>query len=122
MQTKKDLINYSVSLEFEDITLPPVKDIMILGSRCPQGKIGVAKCFQLMAPDNFDLIEVDDEVVQAILVNKRILKRISEENIINILRQNVFPYITNGEIVKVNINIKMQINGIELSLEQNIEG
>ena len=105
MQTKKEVINYSLSLEFEDISLPPVKDILILGTRCPQGKVGVAKCFQLLSPDNFDLIEIDDEVAQAILVNKRILKRIPEKSIINLLRQKVFPYISNGEIIKVDINI-----------------
>jgi len=36
---------YSVQLSFEEIRLPPFEDILILGKKCPQGKIGVYRYF-----------------------------------------------------------------------------
>ncbi|MDO9528538.1 MAG: hypothetical protein Q7J27_05175 [Syntrophales bacterium] len=108
---------YSLSLNFEDISLPPIKDILILGTKCSQGKFGVAKCFQLLSPDNFELIEIDDDIVQGLIINKRILKRIPVDHIIDILRREVFPYISAGDTVKVDINIVTYINNIKVSSE-----
>jgi len=34
-------IEYSVNLKFESIIIPPFKDILILGKKCPHGRIGV---------------------------------------------------------------------------------
>jgi len=113
--------HYSLSLNFEDISLPPIKDILILGAKCPQGKIGVAKCFQLLAPDNFELIEIDHELVQGLIINKRILKRVPVDHIINILKREVFPYISEGDTVKVDINIVTYVDNIKLSSEYNHE-
>ena len=51
---------YSVSLNFEGIRLPPFEDILLLGTRCPQGKMGIAKCLDFLEPDSFELVDIDD--------------------------------------------------------------
>ncbi|MBF0263434.1 MAG: hypothetical protein HQL97_16535 [Magnetococcales bacterium] len=55
-------LGYTVSLEFEAISLPPFKDILVLAKKCPVGMIGISKCLGLIAPDGFELHEVDDPV------------------------------------------------------------
>ena len=109
---------YSVSLSFESISLPPFEDILILGSKCPLGKFGISKCLDLLSPDEFEFFEFDDETIGCILLNKRILKRMPKEEIVQILKKNVFPYIESGEIVKVNFPVKVTIKDIEGSLER----
>ncbi|MBW2605641.1 MAG: hypothetical protein JRE28_15265 [Deltaproteobacteria bacterium] len=108
---------YSVSINFEGIKLPPFEDILLLGRRCPHGKIGIAKCLDLLSPEGFELVELDDETVQSMLVSKRILKRMPIEKIIDILKEKVFPFILNGEIVKVNFNVKIHFDNIEGLME-----
>ena len=50
-------------------------------------KIGVTGSLNLLQPDKFEIIEVKDhEVVEAILVNKRILKRISQATVLKIFK------------------------------------
>lgn len=100
--------NYAVNLDFEVIKLPPVTDILVLGKKVPQGKIGILHSFELILPDVFELIEdVGDghENIDAVIVNKALLKKLSKEKIIDILREYVFPYIAKGEAVKVNFNV-----------------
>ena len=108
---------YSVSLNFEGIKLPPFEDILLLGNRCPHGKMGIAKCLDLLDPDGFELVDIDDETVQSLLISKRILKRIPIEKIIAILKEKVFPFVMNGEIVKVGFNVKIYLDDIEKQLE-----
>jgi len=114
----KDELNFTVSLSFEEVSLPPFRDILILGKKCPQGKIGVAKCFNLLSPEGFEMLEIDDELVEAILVSKRILKRMPPKTIIDILKTRVFPRITRGEIVKVDFSVKLYVENIGGTLEE----
>jgi hypothetical protein len=106
--------NYTINLSFTSIKLPPVIDILILAKKYPQGKTGVSEAFKLIAPDEFEMFPVeDDEVIDAVLINKKILSRLSKDKVIDTLRKNVFPYITKGEAVNVNFSISIQIENIK---------
>lgn len=105
--------NYSVSLDFETVTLPPFKDILVLARKCPVGMAGLSKCMGLMAPDGFEMIEIDDKVVEAILINKQIIKRLPLSTVLQILHAKVFPSISHGEIVKINFHVKISYNRID---------
>ncbi|MFA6713353.1 MAG: hypothetical protein WCR82_05670 [Bacteroidales bacterium] len=63
---------FSLQLGFEEIRLTPFEDILILGKKCPQGKIGVYKSFEFLGPNEFETLEIEDEYVEAIFVNKKI--------------------------------------------------
>lgn len=109
---------FTVSLNFEGIKLPPFQDILLLGRRCPHGKKGVSQCLNLLAPESFEIVEIDDPTVEAIIVGKHILKRIPAEKIVEILKEKVFPFITHGEIVRVDFRIRMYFEDIEGTLEK----
>lgn len=104
----------SVSISFETVELPPFSDILILGKRCPHGKMGISRCMNLMSPDAFDLVELETDAAEVMLVNKRILKKVSKEKIIELLSETVFPYITNSEVVRVDFKTKITWKDIEL--------
>jgi hypothetical protein len=115
----KERPRFSVSLSFESIKFPPFQDIVLLGRRCPQGKAGVSQCLNLLEPDKFDLVEVDDHTVEAILVNKAILKRLPVENVVEVLKDKVFPFVTNGETVQVDFNVRIHFDAVEGTLENS---
>ena len=110
--------NYSVPISFEGIALPCFQDILVIAKKCPQGMNGMSKCLNLMAPGNFEMVPLDHEIAEAILVNKRILKRMPVETIVNILREKVFPYIVEGESVKVDFPVKIFYEPDEGALEE----
>ncbi len=105
---------YSVQLSFEEIRLPPFDDILILGKKCPHGKIGVSKSFEFLVPNEFDVFEIDgDPIVDVIFINKRILKKMNKDTIINILKEKVFPFVSECEILKVDFKLRIFYNSIE---------
>ena len=107
-------MKYTIDLNFEQIKLPPFQDILILARNSPQGKIGLTKSFELLLPNGFELIDVEDELIEAVFVQKNILHKVPAEKVINILREYVFPFISEGELVKVDFNVKISVNHIEL--------
>ncbi|NMB72463.1 MAG: hypothetical protein GYA22_09975 [Bacteroidales bacterium] len=105
---------FSVQLSFEEIRLPPFEDILILGKKCPQGKIGVYKSFELLVPNEFDVFEIeDDPIVEAVFINKRILKKLDKEKVLKILQEKVFPFVSESEILKVDFKLKIIYNSVE---------
>ncbi len=106
-------IKYSVSLSFEEIKLPPFQEILVLGKNSPHGKIGILKSFELLVPNGFEYIEINDQRVEAIFVNRRILAKMPQERIINILKDKVFPFISEGEILKVDFKVNISYNTFE---------
>lgn len=109
----KDPTKYSINLSFEEIRLPPFEDILIIGKKCPQGKIGLYKSFEYLIPNEFKVFEVTDSIVEAIFINKRILKKINKDKIIEILKVQVFPYVSEAEVLKVDFKLKLFYESIE---------
>ena len=110
----------SVNLDFYPVKLPPVRDILVLGKKFPQGKIGVMECFRFIAPDEFEMFDVPDEDIEAeaVLINRRLLKRIDAKDIIAVLRENVFPYMSKGEAINVDFEVKTHVAGVEIPGDQ----
>jgi hypothetical protein len=107
-------VKYSVRLAFEEIKLPPFEEILILGKKCPQGKIGVHKSFEFLVPNEYESFEIESDTVEAIFINKRLLKKINKESIVNILEEKVFPYVSDCEILKVDFKLKVIYDTFEL--------
>ena len=110
---------FIVNMEFFAVKLPPVKDVLVLGKKYPQGKAGVMECFRFIAPDEFEMFDIDDpnEVAEAVVINKRILTRMPAEQVIKVLSAHVFPYISPGEAINVNFDVKIHIDNLEISRE-----
>jgi hypothetical protein len=111
----------TVNLSFETIKLPPVSDVLVLARKHPQGKIGVMESFRFIAPDEFEMIEVsndEDEIVEAVLVNKKILRRLDATDLLKILKLHVFPFVSRGEAVKVDLHIILSWEGLSLRDEE----
>lgn len=110
---KLDTPRYSISLSFEEITLPPFQDILVLGKHSSHGKIGLGKSFELMAPNGFEIIELEDERVEAVFINKKILAKIPREKIIDILKLKVFQFISEHELLKVDFKVSVSYSNLE---------
>ena len=120
--TNQSEISFSIDMDFEAIKLPPVTDILVLGKKVPQGRIGILQSFELILPDVFVLLEgfgKEDENIDAVIVNKSILKKLPKEKIIKVLREYVFPYVSKGDVMKVNFNVHLYYKNIKGEINDN---
>jgi hypothetical protein len=105
---------YSVKLCFEEVKLPPFEDILIVGRKSSQGKTGISILFELLVPNEFEAIDMDDPNVEAVFINRKILNKIEPEKILMILKRSVIPYISPSEILKVDFKLKLHFDTIDL--------
>ena len=104
---------YSIRLICEEIKLPPFEDILVLGRKCPQGKLGLNRSFELMVPNEFEFFEIKEPNIEAVFINKRILKKLSKERLLLILKEQIFPYVDEREILKVDLKLRIIHESIE---------
>ena len=109
----KSTIKYSINLNFEEIKLPPFQDILVLGKNIQTGSIGIMKSFELLHPNGFKYFEINEGNVEGILVCNRILAKMPFEQILIILQDKVFRFVSDNEIVKVDFKITMGYTTIE---------
>ena len=104
---------FSINLSFEEIRLPPFEDVLIIGRKSPHGKMGISKSFQYLIPNEFEIFEIDDEAIETVFINNRILKKMNHVQVLKILEERVFPYVSACEILKVNFKVKIFYESIE---------
>ncbi len=109
----KNDIKYTVSLSFEEIKLPPFEEILVLGKNSPHGKAGISKSFDLLIPNGFEIVDTNHGNVESVFINKRILAKMPKERILKILEANVFPYVSEKEIIKVDFKVMIAVSVIE---------
>jgi hypothetical protein len=100
-----------VSLQFEKAQLPPFNDILVLGRKSPVGMSGVTKSLEYLVPNNFEVVALEHDVVEAMVVNKAILKRMSVDTLTEVLAEAVFPYMSDVEIMKVDLTVRVNFEG-----------
>ncbi|MGF7077760.1 hypothetical protein [Mucilaginibacter sp. UYCu711] len=111
---KEPTFKYTINLSFQEIKLPPFQDILILGRNGSQGKLGLRKSFEMLMPNGYEMFEVDHEKVEAVFINKRLLAKLSVTKILAILRERVFDFISDGELIKVDFKLKITMAEIEI--------
>jgi hypothetical protein len=105
---------YTINLSFQEIKLPPFQDILILGKNGNQGKFGLRKSFEMLVPNGYEMSEIDHEKVEAVFINKRLLAKLPINKVISILKERVFDFVSEGELVKVDFKLKVTLSEIEI--------
>lgn len=105
---------YGIDISFEEFKLPLFHDVLILAKNAVQGKHGLRKSLDLLAPGIFQTIDanVGHERIEAVFIHANLLAKVPSENILQILRRHVFEHVAEGELIQVNMKVRISINNI----------
>ena len=105
---------YGIDISFETLKLPLQHDVLILAKNATQGKRGLGKSLELLAPGTFQTVDsgLAHEGVAAVYINRHILTKIPAERVIHILQQHVFDHVGEDELIQVDINVRISISNL----------
>lgn len=72
-----------IDLELSTFEIPPSGDILVLAKRCPIGRQAAKKMLDTVAPGQFELIDLEDDLIEALLVKKYLFLRANKERLIS---------------------------------------
>jgi hypothetical protein len=70
---------------------------------------------QLLSIDLFTVIEIKDDVVAFVFINDYLLNKIPQEEVLDIWKENVFPFMLYSETIRVDLNLSISIKNIKSS-------
>ncbi len=104
--TKKAEIRLRMS-EFE---MPPMQDALFVGKRAPIGPEAARRMVDVLSPEQYEIIEVDHAVIEAIVIRKALFNMIPRDRLIGVLLEEGGKIANKSAIIKTQVNIVLQVS------------
>lgn len=92
-----------------EFVLPPIEDGLVLGKLSPIGHVAVGKALSLLSTTSFDHIPIEDDVIGDILVRSAIMRKISKEQLIAFVLDEIRPLMGSEEIIHLDIEVEIAL-------------
>lgn len=104
--TKKAEIN----MRFSEFEMPPMQDVLIVGKRAPIGPEAARRMVDILSPDQYEIIRVEHEYVEAIVVRRSILNMLSKDKLVPIIMAEGGRIANESMIIKAQVNITLNVS------------
>lgn len=99
-----------VAMQFSTFEIPPSGDVLVLGKRCSIGPQAAKRMIDSAAPDQFDLIQIEDDIIEAILVKKFLFLRTEKEPLVKAIVEESRAIMGTGCMVRVKCEVVVTVD------------
>ncbi|CCO09058.1 hypothetical protein [Desulforamulus hydrothermalis] len=104
--TRKAEITMRVS-EFE---VPPMQDVLLVGRKAPIGPEAARRMVDILSPEQYEIIEVDHPVIEAIVIRKSLTHMLTRDRLIPLILEEGGKVANESNIIKAQINIVLHVS------------
>lgn len=98
---------YALKVRVQELAIPPLRDVLILGNASPIGGEAIRKALALFGGSRFVEIEIQDEIISDIIVRSTILRLIPQEVLIDFVMRRIKPLMGPIDILQFNIDAEI---------------
>ncbi|MBI3903855.1 MAG: hypothetical protein HY306_13095 [Nitrosomonadales bacterium] len=99
----------TIRAQLTEFILPPIDDGLVLGRSSPIGHVAVGKALSLLSTTSFDHIPIEDDIIGDILVRTAIMRKISREQLIAFVLNEIKPLMGPEEIIHLDIEVELML-------------
>jgi len=104
-----------LNLRLSEFEIPPMQDVLLVGERAPIGPEAVRRMVDALSPEQYEIIDLDHSVFEALVIRKSLLKQITQDKLLPILLEEGTRIATAESVVKVQVSTVIEVNrGIDL--------
>jgi len=101
-----------IRAQLSEFSLPPVVDGVVLGRSSSIGHVAISKALSLLTTTVFEHLQLDDDVVSGVIIRTALLRKISKEQLIDFVLQEIQPIMGAEEIIHLDLTVEVLL-GIE---------
>jgi len=94
---------------FTQFSLPPVRDALIVGKRALIGPKALFRSLEVLLKGQFELIPVEHPTVEAIIVRKSDLRKLTKDRLVPILLEEAGKIMDETDCLRVEIGISVSV-------------
>lgn len=99
-----------ISMHFSEFEMPPMQDVLIVGKRAPIGPEAARRMVDILSPEQYEIIKIEHEYVEAVVVRKSLLNMLSKDKLIPMIMEEGGRIANESMIIKVQINITLHVS------------
>jgi len=104
-KSKKALIN----MELETFKIPPSGEVLVLGKNCPIGPQAAKRMLDSVAPNQFELVQVEDDIIEAIFCKKYLFLRAERERLVKTIIEEAKAIMGSDCMVKIKLEVTVTV-------------
>jgi len=98
-----------IKIKFSKFELPPVQDALLVGREAPIGIEAVRRMLDAVAPEQYEVIRIDNHKVEGIVIKKNLLQFLPKERLVEMLIEEGEKIISPASVIKMQIDIGIVI-------------
>ncbi len=100
---------FLLTAKIKEFSIPPITDGLVIGKDAAIGVSALQKALRLLIPEEFDHIEIQDEIINSMLIRCSITRRLSEKRVVAFLLDQIKPLMTADEILHIQLDTEITI-------------
>lgn len=105
-QTKKIMVQMEIAI----FKIPPCEDLLVIGKKATIGKNAARKMLETITPDQFEVIEVENPIIEAIVAKKEVIKLIGRDLLLQLVFDEIAPLMEETGLLQIGLNVKIKRN------------
>lgn len=104
-----------VVMRLSEFEMPPMQDALVVGKNAPIGPEATRRMVDILSPDQYEIIKIEHDVIEAIVIRRSLLNMVSREKLIPLIIEEGGKLANLNTIIKAQVNIIVQVSkSIEL--------
>lgn len=99
----------TISTTFTQFSLPPVRDALIVGKKAPIGSRALYHSLEVLLKGQFELIVVEHPIIEALIVRKSDLRKLSRERLLSLLIEEAEKIMDETDCLRVDVTIEVSV-------------
>ena len=101
---------FLLSARLKEFTIPPITDGLIVGRNAPIGSTALKKALNLLIPEKFEHIEVEDNLMSDILLKSVIVRRVGRDRVVRFLMSQAKPFMVAEDILHIQMETDITVS------------
>lgn len=106
---KGDTRTTKVDMQLSTFHLPPSGDVLVLGKHCAMGLEAATRMLGSVAPDQFECVALEDDIIEAIFIRKYLLLRANKDILIKTVLEESKPIMGPECMIAIKCDITINV-------------
>ena len=102
---------FVLQARIKEFAIPPITDGLVIGREASIGTVALQKALNLLIPDHFEHLIIDDEIIADVLIKSILLRRLTKDRLVKFIMGQVKPFMSAQDILQVQLDLEILLTG-----------
>ena len=102
---------FFLQARIKEFAIPPITDGLVIGRDASIGTVALQKALNLLIPDHFEHLIIDDEIIADVLIKSALLRRMTKDRLVKFIMEQIKPFMNAQDILQVQLDLEISLTG-----------